>query len=100
MHPVGDEFSLSNSVNIKSKGLKKTGQKTLLSYPGLWPRGARSVRGKVTPRSITVAHGCAWESPSLRRVGRNYRYIISYLFDNVPDSRFPIPDSLTPPGRG
>ncbi|WP_293108276.1 hypothetical protein, partial [Moorena sp. SIO3I6] len=50
----------------------------LLSYPGHRPRGARSVRGKVTPRSITVAHGCAWESPSLRRVGRNYRYIISY----------------------
>ncbi|NES45748.1 hypothetical protein [Moorena sp. SIO2C4] len=28
----------------------------------------------------------------------NYRYIISYLFDNVPDSdsQFPIPDSRFP----
>ncbi|WP_158517570.1 hypothetical protein [Moorena producens] len=32
----------------------------------------------------------------LRKFKGNYRYIISYLFDNVPDSRFPIPDSRFP----
>ncbi|NEQ12194.1 MAG: hypothetical protein F6K37_42040, partial [Moorea sp. SIO4E2] len=41
---VGVFFSLSNSVNIKSKGLKKNWVLTLLSYPGHRPRYANGAR--------------------------------------------------------